>query len=142
MSAWVELASHWFEQNEVLIAWLTLSSLVVFIGSLVFIPWVTLQLPSDYFVRPHRDYFNPLGEHPVAIFIVNVLRNILGIVFILIGLVLLVLPGQGLLTIIIGLFITRFPGKRRLTHWLVRRRQVIKTINWIRKKAHKAPMKV
>ncbi|MEW6356236.1 MAG: PGPGW domain-containing protein [Planctomycetota bacterium] len=50
--------------------------------------------------------------------LVKILRNILGVLLILLGLVMLVTPGQGILTIVLGFAIMDFPGKKRITSWI------------------------
>lgn len=47
----------------------------------------------------------------------------------------LVTPGQGVLMIIAGLVLLEFPGKFRLERWLVTRRHVWRSINWLRRRA-------
>ncbi len=137
LQAYVDWALDWIEKNEVLISVLSASSLFVFIGTLVFIPWLVLQLPVDYFSNPDSDRFNPLGDHPVTVAIVDFIRNIFGLILVTVGIILLVLPGQGLLTIILGIVVGRFPGKRRFIYWLVEKKQIHKSINWIREKGGK-----
>ena len=62
----------------------------------------------------------------------SVLKNLLGILLILAGLVMLVLPGQGAITILIGLALTNFPGKYAIEHRIVCQPAVAKTLNRIR----------
>jgi hypothetical protein len=69
-----------------------------------------------------------------------VLKNALGIVLVVAGLVMLIVPGQGLLTIAVGLMLIDFPGKYRLERWLATRRPVWRSINWLRKRAGRAPL--
>ena len=52
----------------------------------------------------------------------------------------LVLPGQGILTILVGFTLLDFPGKFRLQRWIVTRRGVLESINWVRKKAGREPL--
>ena len=40
-------------------------------------------------------------------------KNLLGVFFVLIGIAMLVLPGQGILTIIAGMMLLDFPGRHR-----------------------------
>ena len=47
---------------------------------------------------------------------------------------------QGLLTILIGIMLTDFPGKYKLERWLVRKRPVLTSINWLRQRAGKSPL--
>lgn len=53
------------------------------------------------------------------------------------GILMLALPGQGLLTIIIGLVLMDFPGKYYAERWVISRHSILLSINWIRKKADK-----
>jgi hypothetical protein len=64
-----------------------------------------------------------------------VVKNVIGAVLLVAGLVMLVVPGQGLLTIAVGLMLVDFPGKFRLERWLATRRPVWKAINWLRARA-------
>jgi len=67
-------------------------------------------------------------------------KNLVGVLLVLAGLVMLVLPGQGLLTLAIGLGLMNFPGKRNLIRRLIGRPRVLRTINRWRARAHKAPL--
>ena len=67
------------------------------------------------------------------------LKNLLGLVLALVGILLMFLPGQGLLTLIIGLSIMNYPGKFALERWLVRRPRVLPALNWIRKRFDAPP---
>ena len=69
-------------------------------------------------------------------------KNILGVALVAAELVLLFLPGQGLITILFGLMIMNYPGKFLLERWLVKRPGVLPTINWIRKKYDRDPLVV
>ncbi|HOS97284.1 MAG TPA: PGPGW domain-containing protein, partial [Deltaproteobacteria bacterium] len=67
-------------------------------------------------------------------------KNILGAVFILAGIIMLFLPGQGVLTILIGITLVSFPRKRVLELRLVRKPSVLRALNWMRARAHKPPL--
>ncbi len=67
-------------------------------------------------------------------------KNALGYLFVLMGIAMLVLPGQGILTIMIGVTLLDFPGKYRLERWLVSRRPVLRSINWLRRCAGREPL--
>jgi len=56
------------------------------------------------------------------------------------GIIMLVLPGQGIFTILIGIMLLNFPGKYRLERWIVARRPVLRSINWLRRRAGRAPL--
>jgi hypothetical protein len=70
------------------------------------------------------------------------LRNTLGWLCIVVGLVLLVLPGQGILMILVGVMLADLPGKRRLERWIISREKVLATANWLRAKLGKSKLKV
>lgn len=132
----------WLTNNEELLWWLAASSLLVFVASLMLVPWLIVRIPADYFLGEdkRRSILRITGTHPFIAALLKVLRNILGIVFVVLGLLLLVLPGQGLLTILIGLAIADFPGKRRVVNWLVAHRSVHRPLNWLRQRAGKKPL--
>ena len=54
----------------------------------------------------------------------------------------LVLPGQGLFTIIIGLMLSNYPGKYSIEKKFITIPSVLKSINWLRKKSNKPPLKL
>ena len=68
-----------------------------------------------------------------------VIRNVLGWVFVVAGIAMLVLPGQGLLSIIAGLVLIDFPGKHRLERRLLASHVVRDAMNWLRRRAGRPP---
>ena len=68
-------------------------------------------------------------------------KNIIGYSLIMGGLLMLVLPGQGLLTIVTGLLLINYPGKYKLEQKLVAMPSVYRALNWIRAKANKPLLK-
>jgi UPF0716 family protein affecting phage T7 exclusion len=69
-------------------------------------------------------------------------KNLLGILIVLVGVAMLLLPGQGILTILIGLMLLDFPGKQRLERRLVQQPSVWRAINWMRAKAHQPALEL
>ena len=69
-------------------------------------------------------------------------RNVIGIVLILAGIAMLVLPGQGVLTILAGLVLLHFPRKHEVMRWIVSRRAVLASANWVRHRAGRPPLVV
>lgn len=115
--------------------WLAAVSAVTFVGSLAVVPTLAVRIPADYF-RADRRGKTPWGRrHPALRLAVLALKNALGVVLVLGGIVMLFLPGQGLLTIFLGVVLMDFPGKYRLERYLISRGPVLKGINWIRCKA-------
>ncbi len=133
---------EWLGANQAILWWLTAFSAVTFVLTLITVPWLIVRLPPDYFGR-HRRRKRLLADKPWwlrAIF--ELIKGIIGVLLIMLGLAMLVLPGQGLLTILIGLTFLNFPGKFRLERWLASRPPVLAAINWLRRRAAQPPMRI
>jgi len=120
---------------ELHVGWLVLLVGLPFLGTLVLVPWLAIQLPADYFHESYRPTLLWGVEHPVLRFLLHLGKNLLGLVVLVIGIAMLVLPGQGVLTIVTGLLLMDFPGKYRFERWLVHQRPVLLGVNWLRGKA-------
>ena len=117
-------------------------SILTFVGSLIAVPWLLARLPADYFVAEKREPTLLRDAHPVLRPLLLVLKNLLGGAFVLGGIAMLVLPGQGILTILLGVSLLDFPGKYVLERRVFRRPVVHRAINWLRDRAGKEPMVV
>ena len=103
---------------------------------------VLARLPSDYFLSPQDDKAYLQHFHPSIRVFVPFLKNITGVMLIIAGFVMLFIPGQGFLTILAGVILTDFPGKFRCELWLVRRPQVRRSINWLRRRSGQPELKL
>lgn len=133
---------NWFEEHQTLVWILTGSSIAVLIASMILIPWVVARIRPDYFAHDKRldaSYINL--PQPVRVTII-VGKNVLGVILMIAGLAMLVLPGQGLITLFIGFFLIDFPGKYRFEKWLIRRRAVHRPINWLRRRSGRGPLEL
>ena len=124
------------------VRWLLVFSLVMFIGSLIAVPYLISIIPEDYFLHEHREATLFSVEHPVLRAILFLVKNILGVSLVILGILMLVLPGQGILTIITGLVFMDFPRKYELERWLVSHKSILKTMNWFRERMKKLPLLV
>src|SRR5690554_1970923 len=115
---------------------LTISGLVMAIASAVALPWILIRLPEDYFVatQQHKPDRSPLG------WLVWLLRNSLAIVLFIVGLLMLVLPGQGLLMILIAIGASTLHHKYTLERVIIRRKTVFDAVNWVRGRFNRRPM--
>ena len=116
-------------------------SIVGFIGSLIAIPFILVRLPPHYFDERHPRAWME-NHHPVLRLTGLILKNVIGLVFLLAGFAMLFLPGQGILTMLIGVSLMDFPGKRRLERKLIGQPSVLKTINAVRAKFSHPPLTV
>ena len=143
LSVLEQLAStllRWAGEHPSMLAGLFGLSLVLFLGSLVLVPILISRVRSDYFVTPNAERDTWLGRHPVARSIARLLKNALGVVLLFAGLVMMVLPGQGVITLLVALSLLEFPGKRTLELRLVRQQHVSSVINWPRSRAGQPPL--
>ena len=67
-------------------------------------------------------------------------KNAIGAVFVIAGLIMLVFPGQGLLTLFVGLMIMNYPGKFALERWLIQRPYVLPAVNRLRERYGHPPL--
>lgn len=110
-----------------------------FIGSLIAIPFILVNLPPHYFDEHHpRRWLE--NHHPILRLTGHVIKNLVGIVFLLAGFAMLFLPGQGILTMLVGISLIDFPGKRPLERKLVGQPTVLRTINRLRAKFGRPPL--
>lgn len=126
--------------NDAILVALGFISLLSFIASLFLIPYFVVRIPVDYFAEKQRQPAPWAQQHLVIRWLVLIVKNLFGIVFIVLGLAMLVLPGQGLLTIFIGILLLNFPGKYRFERRLIRYPGVHRAIDWLRKRAGREPL--
>lgn len=119
--------------------WASGLSLFAVIATLVAVPWLVTRLPRDYFCREERVVWRTTSEIRFLVLVVGTFKNVLGLLLIILGLIMLVTPGQGILTLLIGLMLMNFPGKYRVERWLVLRPGVLRTMNWLRQKQGHPP---
>ena len=122
------------------VGWISLVSLVIFVGSAVALPWLLTRLPVDYFVTSRRIARATWPRNRVAYWTWRFAKNVLGALLLVAGVVMLVTPGQGILTMVAALWLMDFPGKHQWERRLIVRPHVLASINWIRKKAGTPPM--
>ncbi len=115
--------------------------LVSFAVSITAIAIVMVKIPANYFSTHYQQDFMPNSPWIVRWGVV-ILKNIVGVVLILLGVVLSLpgIPGQGILTILLGLIMLDIPGKRPLEAKIIKRPNVLSALNRLRKKYGKPPL--
>ncbi len=137
-----DLPSWLLHEHKHAVWWVAAFSGLVFVGSLVLVPWLVVRIPTDYFAKPRRPRIPFADQHPVLRWTGLIVKNLVGAGLVLAGLAMLLLPGQGLLTIAIGVLLIDFPGKHNLEGKIIRVSPVLKSINWLRRKAKVAPLEL
>jgi hypothetical protein len=147
-----------FDANFILLTlFLTTAAAIVYF---ILISYVITQMDSRYFVRNNLSlkniaHKNKLGKNSSAddrsetlrltpinrsvSLMINIVKIMVGLFLLICGLVMLILPGQGLLTMLMGLSLMPFPGKKKLEQTIVAHKSVRYSLNWIRMKAKKKP---
>lgn len=130
---------EWAVNWQQLILWASAGSVLAIVAALVGVPWVVTRLPHDYFSRDHRETWRESYDEPLFAVVLGFVKNLFGAVLLLLGVVMLFTPGQGLLTLLAGLLLMNFPGKYRLERWLVMRPGVLRALNWLRERGGHLP---
>ena len=132
----------WSEGHRWVVWAVAAGSLGSLVLSAVLVTVILVQLPPDHYSRARVAPLAAANEGLVSLLAsgaVLVIRNVLGWVFVVAGIAMLVLPGQGLLSIIAGLVLIDFPGKHRLERRLLASHVVRDAMNWLRRRAGRPP---
>lgn len=146
------LAGHWASfTNWVVQFWHTLTwqlalkgaglFVVSFTISTALVSFALVKLPANYFHSSHaREFFE--SESRTLRWAGVILKNLIGVVLIIVGVILSLpgIPGPGLVTILLGLVMLDIPGKRPLESRLIRRPAVLHSINRLRARFDKPPL--
>ena len=131
----------WIDSHAPLLLSITILSLIMFIATIIAIPIFFVAIPYDFFA--HREKRFPIlkNTHPALRILIIILKNIIGSIFLLLGFIMLFLPGQGLLTILVGISFIDFAGKRKFILKIIQNEKVLNSLNKIRKHFNKKPLK-
>lgn len=101
--------------------------------------FVMVKLPADYFSSTYARNHNNDSR-----FLIRwggvILKNLIGFVLIIVGIIMVVTPGPGGLTILLGLIMMDIPGKRPLEAKLIQKPAVLSAINKLRLRYDKPPL--
>ena len=112
--------------------------LAVIYAALIYV--AIARMSPDYFIRSDTTPGGWRSRHPLLRVVALFTKNLVGVLFVLMGIFMLVLPGQGILTLLIGISLLDFPGKRGLEKKMVGMSAVHNAINKIRSRAGQPPM--
>lgn len=128
---------------------LTLSNILLGVGlfllslglSFLAIAIVMVKIPANYFSTHYQQDFMPNSSWLVRWGVV-IIKNIFGVFLIILGVLLSLpgVPGQGILTILLGLIMLDIPGKRPLEAKIINRPNILSAVNKLRKKYDKPPL--
>jgi hypothetical protein len=131
-----------FAEYIYLLPLIGLVSLLVFVVSLLSLPWLVAQIPENYFAASKRRKAPWAGHNPIVRVVIIIGKNLLGVILLLGGFIMLFMPGQGILTMVAGLVLIDYPGKFAVEKKIATNASVLKGLNWLRAKAKKPPLKL
>ena len=121
---------------------IALCSLLIFLISLASLPWLVAKIPEDYFLHRKRKKTVPLATVAlIRYFSLGLARNLVGLVLLFGGVLMLFIPGQGILTMVMGLILIDYPGKYSVEKKIIGYPAVFKGLNWLRVRAQKPPLR-
>ena len=102
---------------------------------------VMVKIPANYFSSHYVQDFLP-GSSWIVRWGVVVAKNLFGVFLVVLGIILSLpgVPGQGILTILLGLIMLDIPGKRPLEARIIKRPSVLSAVNNLRAKFSKPPL--
>lgn len=127
------LQQFWASLTWQMIAFGALGVVVTFVVSYIVVTILLVKMPATYFHSDHEHHFFP-DRHPLFRAVAIAIKNILGVLVIITGIILSLpgVPGPGILTIFIGIMMTDIPGKRKLETKIIGRPSVRSAINRLR----------
>ncbi len=134
---WIASALEWTKSHQAILWCDFAASIALALFTPIAVGWAVIRLPADYFIKRDHAPLDTWEQHPLLRPLLLIGKNLLGIVLVIAGIAMLVLPGQGLLTIVVGLVLIDFPGKFRLERWIATRGPVWRSLNWLRTRAHR-----
>ncbi len=126
----MQTLESWFSHPAVL--WgCGIFSVIAVVSSIILVPRYLARLPRDYLIKDQQNGASVAGR---------VARNVLGVALVVLGVLMLVLPGQGILTLLVGVLLVDFPGKHKLVQRLLGRPKVLGIVNKLRVRHGSPPL--
>jgi len=119
---------------------LTVGSVVFFVLTPLLAPAMIVMMPSDILIKPRRRFAETPRTRWIPYILWHLVKNLLGFSLILIGFLLLFMPGQGLLTLFAGTLLADLPFKRRLLSRLLGAGGVRSAVEKIRRRFGRTPL--
>ena len=141
MTYLTELLS-WLGGHVALVVKSSLVWLISLVVTVVAVRYDLIWIAPDHFARDHKPFDMWRGSHPVLRWSLIVVKNLIGAILVVAGLVMIVAPGPGWLALLMGLACVDLPGKRALERRIVARPTILAVINRIRHHAGRPPLEL
>ena len=130
----------WFAEH----AWLlSLASVLLFVVGLGAGWALILLIPADYFCASMGiKEAARRRRHPVWRLILRIGKNLAGTIVLTLGIIMAMplVPGPGVLFILLGVSLLDVPGKRRVERYIISRPVVLRSVNRMRSKWHRSAL--
>jgi len=136
---WDWITGFWESLTWYKIAWGVLFSVVAIVASYGLIVIGMIKIPADYFSSKYVREINK-DKHFSVRWAAFIVKNTIGFLLIIAGVVMIFTPGPGVPTILLGLIMMDIPGKRPLEAKLIQRPMVLSAVNDLRAKYNKPPL--
>ena len=130
---------QWISKETLL--WVSTISGVGLLAVAIVVPWLIVRMPEDFFSKPQR--YNWLDRKPASIRApIRILKNMLAVVLVIAGVIMFLTPASGLFPILLGVVLADVPGKLKLQRWILCRKTIRNSMNWLRRKFHRKPVQM
>ena len=133
------LSEYWASLTWGYIAFAAVIFVASFALSILIVAVVIVKIPANYFSSHYSQDFLPNASW-LTRWGATILKNLIGVALVLAGIAMLIGPGQGILTILIGLIMLDIPGKRPLEAKIIGRPGVLAAANKLRERYGKPPL--
>jgi len=138
-SIWEWLVQLWEALTWGRIAWGLLFTIVTIIASYGLTVIGMIRIPADYFSSAYVKEKNR-DKHFSVRWVEFIVKNIIGFLLVIAGIIMIFTPGPGVPTILLGLIMMDIPGKRPLEAKLIQRPMVLGAVNDLRAKYKRPPL--
>jgi hypothetical protein len=123
--------------------WLTIAGVAMSLGGLGILLALAVTMPADHFMPRYRGA-EERRRHPAVRLLLRVVRNVIGAIMIVLGLVMAIpmVPGPGVLFILLGVSLMDIPGKHAMVRYIVSRPLVLQPLNTLRAKWNRPPVQI
>lgn len=136
---WDWILQFWESLTWGRIAWGLLFTVITIIASYGLIVIGMIKIPADYFSSTYVKEIKH-DKHFTLRWSAFIIKNIVGFLLIIAGIIMIFTPGPGVPTILLGLVMMDIPGKRPLEAKLIQRPLVLSAVNELRAKYNKPPL--
>src|SRR5215203_1560382 len=136
---WIWIVQFWQALTWGQIIWTLVFTIVTIIISYGIIVIGMIKIPADYFSSSYAKEIKS-DKHFSIRWTALIVKNFIGFLLIIAGVIMLFTPGPGVPTILLGLIMMDIPGKRPLEAKLISRPMVLSAVNDLRARYNKPPL--